>query len=52
MTETSPLEFVLKRDRTIVLTGLIGVTGLAWVYLFAMAAETGEMSMDGAMAAL
>ena len=41
MTEISPLESLLKRDRAIVLAGLIGVTGLAWVYLFAMAAEMG-----------
>ncbi len=52
MTEISPLESVLKHDRAIVLAGLIGVTGLAWVYLFAMAAETGGLSMDGAMAVL
>ena len=49
MTEISPLESVLKRDRAVVLAGLIGVTALAWVYLFAMAAEMGEMSQGGVM---
>ncbi len=48
MSETSTLESVLKRDRAIVLAGLLGVTALAWVYLFAMAADMG----GGAMAAL
>ena len=48
MSKTSTLESVLKRDRAIVLVGLLGVTLLAWVYLFAMAAEMG----GGAMAAL
>ncbi len=45
MTEISPLESVLKRDRAIVLAGLIGVTALAWVYLYAMAAEMGGDTM-------
>ncbi|MCH8999456.1 MAG: DUF2182 domain-containing protein [Proteobacteria bacterium] len=48
MTESSPLESLLKRDRAVVLAGLVGVTGLAWVYLFAMATDMG----DGAMAVL
>ena len=48
MTESSPLESLLKRDRAIVLAGLVGVTLLAWVYLFTVATE-----MDGgAMAVL
>jgi len=50
------LESLLKRDRAIVLAGLIGVTGLAWIYLFVMAAETGGMADmsqgGGALAAL
>ena len=52
MSENSALEFLLKRDRAVVLIGLVGVTGLAWVYLFAMAAEMGSGDMGGAMAAL
>ena len=52
MTESSPLESLLKRDRAIVLAGLVGVAALAWVYLFTMAAETGSGDMGGTMAAL
>jgi predicted metal-binding membrane protein len=38
VTEPSALESLLKRDRAIELAGLIGVTALAWIYLFVMAA--------------
>ena len=33
MTTTSPLEAVLKRDRAIVIGGLVGVIVLAWIYI-------------------
>jgi predicted metal-binding membrane protein len=33
MTTTSPLEAVLKRDRAIVIGGLVGVIALAWIYI-------------------
>jgi predicted metal-binding membrane protein len=46
------LESLLKRDRAIVLAGLAGVTGLAWIYLFVTAAEMGGMADGGAMAAM
>ena len=41
MSEHSPLEYILRRDRMVVLTSLAGVTALAWVYLFLLA---GDMS--------
>ncbi len=53
MTEGSGLEALLKRDRAVVLAGLVGVTGLAWAYLFVAAAEMGGMGEGaGAMEAL
>ena len=33
MSQSSPLESLLKRDRVIVVAGLVVVVGLAWVYL-------------------
>ncbi len=41
MNRNSPLEALLKRDRAVVLAGLAGVTGLAWIYLLFAAAEMG-----------
>lgn len=35
-----------QRDRWAVLTGLVGVTAIAWVYLVAMAADMDGMMMD------
>ena len=49
MSEASPLEKALKRDRQIVLAGLIGVTALAWIYLFTLAADMEEMVIRGPM---
>ena len=49
MSEASPLEKALKRDRRIVLAGLIGVTALAWIYLVTLAADMGEMAIRGPM---
>src|SRR5688500_4786078 len=33
MDRVAPLEIILKRDRTIVLAGLVGITLLAWAYM-------------------
>ncbi len=49
MTQGSALESVLKRDRAVVVAGLAGITAIAWVYLFTVAADMGDM---GAMAAI
>ncbi len=49
MNSASNLEAFLKRDRWFVLTGLAGVTVLAWAYLVAMATDMDAMAM-GAMA--
>jgi predicted metal-binding membrane protein len=43
MSETTAFEQVLKRDRMLVLAGLAGVTVLAWVYLFVLASDMGDM---------
>jgi predicted metal-binding membrane protein len=51
MARASALEAVLKRDRLIVLAGLVGVAALAWVYLMVIAAATHmSMPMGEAMA--
>jgi predicted metal-binding membrane protein len=44
----TPLEVMLRRDRTIVLAGLIGVAALAWVYILYLAQNMRGMDM-GAM---
>ncbi len=46
MAEISTLESLLRRDRAIVFVGLAGVTGLAWVYLFVLAAGMSGISLD------
>ena len=51
-TKTSTLESLLKRDRVVLLAGLAGVTGLAWVYLLVTAAEMGGVADAGAMSAM
>jgi predicted metal-binding membrane protein len=51
MAQASALEAVLKRDRLIVLAGLVGVAALAWLYLVVMAAGMDmSMPMGDAMA--
>ena len=45
---SSALEAVLKRDRWIVLSGLAGVSALAWCYLLLLAAGMPEMSQNPA----
>jgi predicted metal-binding membrane protein len=49
MTAASALERVLKRDRLLVSVGIVGVTALAWAYLFLLAADMGKMDVSGAM---
>jgi predicted metal-binding membrane protein len=44
---STPLEVVLKRDRVVVLGGLVIVAALAWVYLFYQAHSMQPMNMDG-----
>ena len=40
----TPLESVLRRDRAVVMSGLVAVVAVAWVYLGDMALGMGEMS--------
>ena len=51
MQSSTALAAVLKRDRMIVLTGLAGITALAWAYIGYLAWDMGhmDMSMDMAM---
>ncbi len=51
MTDT-PLEAVLKRDRAVVLAGIVAITALCWIYLvrMAQAMATMPMSVGDAMA--
>jgi predicted metal-binding membrane protein len=44
------LEAVLKRDRAIVLAGVVGLSGLAWAYLLALAWRMPHRDMAMAMA--
>ena len=46
----TPLEAILRRDRSIVAVGLVGVTLLAWGYLLSMAAGMSQMDMGADMA--
>ena len=51
MQRATPLEAVLRRDRAVVLGGLIGVAALAWAYTVYLAFDTGGMDMGtGGMA--
>jgi predicted metal-binding membrane protein len=43
------LQTALRRDRTIVLSGLVGVTVLAWIYMFYLAGNMGNTSSMGNM---
>jgi len=49
VTEARVLENVLARDRLLVLGSLVGVTALAWIYLFILASEMGTMEIGSAM---
>jgi predicted metal-binding membrane protein len=37
MSEATTVEAVLKRDRAIVLAGVVGLSALAWAYLLVLA---------------
>lgn len=50
MSDVTTLEAVLKRDRAIVLGGLIGISALTWAYTAYMALDMGKMDMDMSMA--
>ena len=46
----TPLESVLKRDRAVVLAGILCVAGLGWVYMAFLAFSMGGMDTSMAMA--
>lgn len=46
---TATLEFALKRDRLIVLTGLVALVAVAWAYLVHLAGDMAEMERHAAM---
>ena len=48
MSEATTLEGVLKRDRTIVLAALAGLSALAWAYIIALAWRMPRMQAWGA----
>lgn len=50
MADTSSLEAVLKRDRALVLAGLVAISMLAWTYLVYLAWEMPRMEMAMEMA--
>ena len=43
MAKANTLESLLKRDRAMIVAGLIGVGGLAWLYLLVMARAMSDM---------
>ena len=45
MQAASPIEAVLKRDRLVVMGGVLAVAGLAWAYLVFLAQDNDGMSM-------
>ena len=45
MEHQTPLELMLRRDRTIVLAGLTGVAALAWVYILYLGWDMRGMDM-------
>jgi predicted metal-binding membrane protein len=49
MQSLTPLEMVLRRDRIVVLAGLIGVAALAWAYTVYLAHDMGNMDMGMSM---
>src|SRR5262245_52980185 len=46
---SSALESGLRRDRAIVLAGLVALVVVAWIYLARLAGEMAEMEMHAAM---
>jgi predicted metal-binding membrane protein len=51
MPSETALETVLKRDRLLVLSGLVGISAMAWAYVIYLAGGTGstDMAMEMAM---
>ncbi len=49
MKQITPLEALLKRDRTVVLGGLVGISALAWAYMFYLAWDMEQMDMEMVM---
>jgi predicted metal-binding membrane protein len=45
MDSLTPLEAILKRDRLIVLGGLVGISALAWAYIVYLTSHMGSMDM-------
>ena len=43
------LQATIRRDRTVVLSGLVGITVLAWIYMFYLAGNMGDTSSMGNM---
>ena len=43
MPHSTSLENVVARERALVIAGIVTLTGLAWIYLFSMAASLSEM---------
>ncbi len=41
----TPLEIVLKRDRVVVLAGIVAIAALAWAYTVHLAGDMGNMAM-------
>jgi|ETNmetMinimDraft_26_1059896.scaffolds.fasta_scaffold08844_4 predicted metal-binding membrane protein len=49
MPQGTVIEAVLKRDRTLVLTGIVAITALAWAYMVYLAWRMGDMDMGSSM---
>ena len=49
MQAATPLEGALRRDRAIVLAGIVGVTALAWAYMFYLAWDMQRTMSAGSM---
>jgi len=49
MQAATPLEAALRRDRAIVLAGIVGVTALAWAYMFYLAWDMQRTMSAGSM---
>jgi len=49
MHAATPLEAALRRDRAIVLAGIVGVTALAWAYMFYLAWDMQRTMSAGSM---
>ena len=50
MQNVTSLEIVLKRDRAVVLAGIVGIVALAWAYMFYLAWGMKDMDMGTGMA--